>query len=101
MTFRGCWTSSKEERKKVINEVSKYSKREIEQFEELFPITNKIYDAKSMTHNTWCQNIMPIGYECKKENMANITFFAFDDDKDTYKHFWERWNRFKNLIAFI
>lgn len=85
-----------EESQRMADELSKYSRSTIQEFQKLFPI-EKLFDEKINKHNYYnyyIQNIIP------KEGpqfMVNVEMLC----EDPYIDFWRRWNRFKSLKAFL
>lgn len=89
-----------EERTKVCDELSKYSSSIIKEFEKIFALQT-YYDApgtekggKYGYYNYFSQNIIP---KEGKLHMVNLTMLK----EDSWNNFWQRWNRFKNLKAFL
>jgi len=81
------------ERKKIEEELIKYSRKIIAEFERaLGPKLS--YDRTTKTWDGWRQNIIP---KEGKEHIVNITLTYRGGHED----FWIRWNRFKNLLVFI
>jgi hypothetical protein len=86
-------------RKEMENELRQYSKWAIEQFEKVFPVEKNTYDPQTMEWKYYHQNIIP--KEGGRENIVNITLPNVHDIETRYNFFWERWNRYKQLIAFL
>lgn len=86
-------------RKEMEAELSQYSKWAIEQFEKVFPVEENTYDPITMTWTYYRQNIIP--KEGGRDNIVNITMPNVHDIEARYNFFWERWNRYKQLIAFL
>lgn len=86
------------ERQKMAQELFKYSCAAIEEFDELFK-PNINYDVPGSElggeygrYNYYIQNVI-----AKDGDYANITML----NDNSYNDFWERWNGFKNLKAYL
>ena len=87
------------ERQKMAQELFKYSKEIIEEFDENFyPPQMEYYKPGTENggyygkHNYYTQNIID-----KNGEYANVTMMI----ENSFDDFWQRWNRFKNLKAFL
>lgn len=86
------------ERQKMAQELFKYSKDIIEEFDENFyPPQMEYYKPSSEnggygTYNYYTQNVID-----KNGDYANVTLLI----ENSFDDFWKRWNRFKNLKAFL
>lgn len=91
-----------EERQKVCDELSKYSGSIIEEFERLFPLELIRYEPGTIKGGKWgdynyfSQNIMPKDAKSRYD-IVNLTMLK----EDPWGNFWPRWNKFKNLRAFL
>lgn len=90
------------ERIKVCEELSKYYRSIIEEFERLFPLELHRYEPGTIKGGKWgdynyfCQNIMP--KEGKgRQDIVNLTILK----EDSWNNFWQRWNKFKIFIPFL
>lgn len=86
-------------RKEMEEELHQYSKWAIEQFEIVFPVEDNTYDPQTMQWAYYHQNILP--KEGGRENIVNITLPNVQNIEARYWFFWSRWNRYKQLIAFL
>ena len=87
------------ERQKIAQELFKFSREIIEEFDEIFFPTTAHYDAPGTElggeygkYNYYVQNVID-----KDGDYSNITMLC----ENSYNDFWDRWNRFKRLKAFL
>lgn len=87
------------ERQKMAQELFKYSRDLIDEFDEtFFPPQAEYYEPGTEKggewgkHNYYSQNVID-----KNGDYTSVTML----NENSFEDFWERWNRFKNLKAFL
>lgn len=87
------------ERQKMAQEIFKFSKDIIEEFDEaFFPLQAIYYEPGTEKggeygdYNYYTQNVFD-----KNGEYANVTMLK----ENSFADFWERWNRFKKLKVFL
>lgn len=80
--------SLREENNKIREELRKYSWKAIEEFQSMLP---------AFMGWGYCIEVFPL------EGFDNLCYIWLSDDEniDPYQDFWQRWNRFLNLKAFL